>query len=104
MEFIKLRIQGYRYKPEAEKDEMDALTRSVLKDIGKISIEEDDKETEDEPIWMDHWYSKEYLQDSICWIHKGLADDSFSVIYFTPHEFVLVDMPVDQLFDLLNGV
>jgi len=41
MEFIKLKVQCYPYKQDSEKDEMDALTKSVLKDIGRISTEDD---------------------------------------------------------------
>lgn len=104
MEFIKLKVQCYPYKQDTEKDEMDALTKSVLKDIGRISTEEEDDELESEPIWLDMTYSKEYLANNVQWIHVGLANENYSVMYFNQQEFVLVDMPIDRLVEILNEI
>jgi hypothetical protein len=104
MEFIKLKVQCYPYKQDSEKDEMDALTKSVLKDIGRISTEDDDDELESEPIWLDMIYSKQYLADTIQWMHVGLANEDYTIMYFSQQEFVLVDMQIDKLIETLNEI
>jgi hypothetical protein len=97
MEFIKLKIQVFPNKKE-ELDELDALSKSVLSDLGKLSEEDD----ESDAIWLEAVYSKSYIVNNFSWFHSGIANPEYTVIYFKDNDYIVTDTPKEELLELFG--
>lgn len=104
MNFITIDIEVRPYKERTkEEDEMDALSKKVLRELNVDSTE--DNENDDylgDPIWCPTEYNKEWLKNNIAWLHSGLNNPEYTVIYFSLEDFVVTNLNKQKLLQLLE--